>query len=141
MNVVLLSGRLGNDPEMRYTSTGKPVANFPLYVNGRKDKDQKPLSDRFQVISFGKLAEAVTEHLAKGQRALVKGELRARSFDDKDGNKRFVTEVWANSVEFIGARPNQTKPQDTQGPPAPEKPGAATSEPPDFTYGDDDIPF
>lgn len=141
MNVVLLSGRLGNDPEVRYTPAGKPVANFSLYVNGRKDKDGNALSDRFQVISFNRLAEVVSEHLAKGQKALVKGELRSRSFEDKDGNKRFVTEVWANSVEFIGARPNQNKPQETQGPAVPEKPGAAAPETAGTEFGDDDIPF
>ncbi len=141
MNVVLLSGRLGNDPEVRYTPAGKPVANFSLYVNGGKDKDGNALSDRFQIISFNRLAEVVSEHLAKGQKALVKGELRSRSFEDKDGNKRFVTEVWANFVEFIGARPNQNKSQDTQGPGSPERPGAAAPETAGMEFGDDDIPF
>ena len=102
MNKVILMGRLTRDPEVRYTQTGKVVCQFTLAVDrpftnqeGQREADFVP------IVVWGKIAELCGNSLTKGQRALVEGRLQIRSYDAKDGTKRWVTEVIANSVEFI----------------------------------------
>ena len=102
LNKILLLGRLVADPELRYTATGKAVAQFTLAVNrtfagqgGKKEADFIP------VILWGKTAEAAANYSFKRQRLLVEGRLQIRSYEAKDGSKRWVTEVIGNSIEFI----------------------------------------
>lgn len=102
LNKILLLGRLVADPELRYTATGKAVAQFTLAVDrpftsqdGRKEADFIP------VILWGKTAEAAANYSFKGQRLLVEGRLQIRSYEAKDGSKRWATEVIGNSIEFI----------------------------------------
>lgn len=105
MNKIILLGRLTRDPEVRYTSTGKVVCQFTLAVDrpftsqeGQKEADFIP------VVTWGKTAETCGKHLAKGQRALVEGRLQIRSYDAKDGSKRWVTEVIADRFEFVESK-------------------------------------
>lgn len=112
MNKIILLGRLVRDPEVRYTTTGKVVCQFTLAVDrpftsqeGQKEADFIP------VVVWGKQAELCGNSLTKGQRLLVDGRLQVRSYDAKDGTKRYVSEVIANTFEFIerkgdaGSRP------------------------------------
>lgn len=102
MNKVFLMGRLVRDPEIRTTQSGKMVTSFTLAVDrlggGRDNADFIP------VVTWEKLAEICGNNLAKGQRALVEGRLQIRSYDGKDGQKRWVTEIIAQSVEFFDRR-------------------------------------
>lgn len=102
MNKVTLLGRLVKDPEVRYVQSGKCVAQFTLAV-GRpfKDADGNKETDFIPVVLWGKPAELVGNSCQKGHRLLVDGRLQIRSYDAKDGTKRWVTEIIANSVEFI----------------------------------------
>ena len=102
MNKIVLLGRLTSDPTVRYTQTGKVVCQFTLAVDrpfanqeGQREADFVP------VVIWGKAAELVGNSCQKGHRILVEGRLQIRSYDAKDGTKRWVTEVIANSVEFI----------------------------------------
>ena len=102
VNKIILLGRLVKDPEVKYTTTGKVTASFTLAVDrpfnsqtGQKEADFIP------IVVWGKSAEAVGNNLSKGKRALVEGRLQIRSYEDKNGNKRWVTEVIASSVQFI----------------------------------------
>lgn len=102
MNRIILLGRLTRDPEVRYTQNGKVVTQFTLAVDrpfinqeGQKEADFIP------VVIWGKQAETIGNNISKGQRVLVEGRLQIRSYDAKDGSKRYVTEVIADRFEFI----------------------------------------
>ena len=102
MNKVFLLGRLVRDPEIRTTQSGKMVTSFTLAVDrfgGGKDN-----TDFISIVTWEKLAEVCGNNLAKGQRAMVEGRLQIRSYEGKDGQKRWVTEIIAQSVEFLDRR-------------------------------------
>lgn len=102
LNKILLLGRLVADPELRYTATGKAVAQFTLAVDRPfASQDGKKEADFIPVILWGKTAEAAANYSFKGQRLLVEGRLQIRSYETKDGSKRWATEVIGNSIEFI----------------------------------------
>lgn len=105
MNRVELTGRLTRDPELRYTPNNRPVASFTLAVNRRYTKETDEIkADFFNIVVWGKQAENSKTYLFKGSQAGVTGELRNRSYDDRDGVKRYVTEVLADSVEFLSPK-------------------------------------
>lgn len=102
MNKVIIMGRLTKDPDVKYTQTGKVVTQFTLAVDRPfKDADGKKEADFIPVVVWGKAAELVGNSCQKGHRLLVDGRLQIRSYDAKDGTKRWVAEVIANGVEFI----------------------------------------
>ena len=102
MNKVVLMGRLTKDPEVRYTQTGKVVTQFTLAVDRPfKDADGKKETDFIPVVVWGKAAELVGNSCQKGHRLLVDGRLQIRSYEAKDGSKRWVSEIIANGVEFV----------------------------------------
>lgn len=102
MNKVTLLGRLVKDPEVRYVQSGKCVTQFTLAVDRQfKDANGNKETDFIPVVVWNKAAELVGNSCQKGHRLLVDGRLQIRSYDAKDGTKRWVTEVIANSVEFI----------------------------------------
>jgi single-strand DNA-binding protein len=102
LNKILLHGRLTKDPEVRYTPSQKVVASLTLAVDRPfLGQDGKREADFIPVVIWGKAAELVGNSCAKGHRLLVEGRLQIRNFDAKDGTKHWVTEVIANSVEFI----------------------------------------
>lgn len=98
MNRVILSGRLTKDIDVRFTQTGKCVANFSLAVN-KKDN-----VNFFNVVVWDKLAEICGNNLGKGSKVLIEGELSTRSYEDSSGTKKTVTEVVAYNVEFMGSK-------------------------------------
>lgn len=102
MNKVVLLGRLTSDPTVRYTQTGKVVAQFILAVDRPfKDAQGNKETDFIPVVLWGKAAELVGNGCQKGHRLIVEGRIQIRNYEAKDGSKRWVTEIIANSVEFI----------------------------------------
>lgn len=102
MNKVILMGRLTKDPEVRYTQTGKVVTQFILAVDRPfKDADENKETDFIPVVVWGKAAELVGNSCQKGHRLLIDGRLQIRSYEAKEGGKRWVTEIIANGVEFV----------------------------------------
>lgn len=110
MNIVMLIGRLTRDPELRYLpNTGTPVATFALAVDKELSKDKKQemeskgqaTADFINIVVFGKLAESCSNYLRKGRLAAVHGRLQSRSYEGRDGVRRYVTEVMASRVEFL----------------------------------------
>ena len=101
-----LVGNLGNDPEMRYTSSGVPVTSFSLAVSKRwvgQDGQQQEKTLWFRVTAWRKLAETASQYLTKGRQVLVVGELEEpRSYTDKSGNAGFSLDVTANEIRFLG---------------------------------------
>lgn len=99
MNVVVLIGRLTRDPELRFTASGKAVTTFSLAVNRPFSKTNE--ADFFNIVVWGKTAENCANYLAKGRLVGVEGRLQSRSYETQTGDKRYVTEVVANMVEFL----------------------------------------
>ena len=102
MNRVQILGRLTRDVDVRYTPSQKVVCSFTLAVDRPfLNQEGKREADFIPVVVWGKTAELVGNSCQKGHRLLVEGRLQIRNFDGKDGNRHWVTEVIANSVEFI----------------------------------------
>lgn len=101
MNKVILVGRLAQEPEVRYTASGKAVCTFTLAVNRYVGGQGQNTADFIPIVTWEKLAEACGNNLTKGQRVLVDGKLQIRSYEANDGQKRRVAEVVAQSIEFL----------------------------------------
>lgn len=131
LNLCQFIGRLGKDPETRYTPDGTAVSTFPLAV-GWKSRD-KDGTEWVRCVSFGKLAEIVGQYLHKGKQCYVSGRLNTRKYQDKDGIDRYSTEVNLERMQLLGSK------DDRDGPPT-SKPAAASAS---AEYEDDgsDIPF
>lgn len=107
MNRIVLIGRLTKDPELRYTQSGTAVCNFTLAVNRAYVRDGEQEADFVPCQVWGKSAENCAKYLAKGRQAAVDGRLQIRSYEDKEGTRRWVTEVVAERVEFLGSGSGQ----------------------------------
>jgi single-strand DNA-binding protein len=104
INKVILVGRLGSDPEIRYTQQGVGVTNFNIatsetWVDKAGEKQEK--TEWHRIVVWGKMAEVCSQYLAKGRQVYVEGRLQTRQWEDKDGGKRFTTEVIAQNVQFL----------------------------------------
>ncbi|OGQ80647.1 MAG: single-stranded DNA-binding protein [Deltaproteobacteria bacterium RIFOXYA12_FULL_58_15] len=153
VNKVILIGRLGADPEVRYTPSGTPVANFRIATSDSWNDKQGQRQERTEwhrIVAWSKLAELCGEYLAKGRQVYVEGRLQTRQWDDRDGNKRYTTEIQAREITFLGGREGEPKRQSGPGdggdvPSAPMGGGGGGNEP-GYDYGpppmtDDDVPF
>lgn len=112
MNEVILIGRLAQDPDLRTTTNGTSVVKFTVAVsrpyNSQKEK-QKP--DFINCVAWQKLAENIGKYGFKGMLVAVKGRIQNRSYDDQNGNKKYVTEVLANSIMFLSKKKEETEVQ------------------------------
>ncbi len=138
LNKVMLIGRLGGDPELKYTPSGTAVVNFSLATNFVwKDQsgEQKEKTEWHRVVAWRRLAEIIGEYAKKGSRIYVEGRLETRSWEDQNGNKRYTTEVIADSIEFLSDRGAAETPAAAE-PPLPEEPPEINDAPPE-----DDLPF
>ena len=136
VNKVFLIGNLGKDPEVRFTPGGQAVAKFPLATSevwNDAEGQRKERTEWHNIVAWAKLAETCGQYLAKGRQVFVEGSIRTRQYDDKDGNRRYMTEIIAQRVQFLGSRAAEGG----RAAPAPEEtpPGGASS------AEDDDIPF
>jgi single-strand DNA-binding protein len=107
LNRVMLLGNLGADPELRYTQGGQAVLNLRLATTESyldKDKVRRERTDWHNVVIWGKRGEALSKILAKGSSIFIEGSIRTSSYDDKEGNKRYKTEIVANNVILAGGR-------------------------------------
>lgn len=120
VNKVILLGNLGTDPKLEYTPSGAPVCNFSVATSEKwKDKqgENHSRTEWHKIVVWGKLAELCNEHLAKGRQAYIEGKLNTRNWEDKEGNKRYTTEINANTVQFIGGKGEENaNPRDTKQP-------------------------
>lgn len=103
INKVILIGRLGADPEIRYTIDGKPVVSFRLATNEVivRNGEKEVLTEWHRVVAFGRLAEICGEYLSKGSQVYIEGKLRTRKFEDKQGMQRYVTEIVAQNMQIL----------------------------------------
>jgi single-strand DNA-binding protein len=141
VNKVILIGNLGADPEVRYSPDGTAVAKFNIATSDQwKDKntgEMKKSTEWHRIVAFRRLGEICGEYLSKGKQVYVEGSLRTNQWQDKDGNKRYTTEIIASKMQMLGSKDSYDdsgggsgfKKNDT--PPGPEFSGSQ----------DDDIPF
>jgi single-strand DNA-binding protein len=150
LNRVMLLGNLGADPELRMTSGGQAVLKLRLatsetYLDRNKVRQER--TEWHSVVVWGKRGEALAKILNKGSRIFVEGGLRTSSYDDKDGNKRYKTEVVANNIILSGGGGGRGGPRGDSGGPGPSEEGPAPSGGGGFSDadygggGDDEIPF
>ncbi len=105
VNKVILIGNLGRDPELRYTQSGQAVANFSVATTDKfTDKEGNPQerTEWHRIVVWGKQAENCAQYLSKGRSAYIEGSLQTRDWEDKEGIKRYTTEVRAQRVQFLG---------------------------------------
>jgi single-strand DNA-binding protein len=150
VNRVILLGRLGKDPEVKYTQSGQALARFSLATDDRR-KDESgnwvDQTDWHNIVCFGKQAETAGEYAKKGALVYIEGKLRYRSWDDKEtGQKRYMTEIWADRWQFVGPRQDSSAPRSAEPAPtsaAPTASSAPTSFPEPVERLDDheDLPF
>ena len=150
VNKVILIGNLGADPELKYTPTNRPVCNLSVATNEVfKDKSgqRQEKTEWHRVTVWGDQAENCSKYLAKGRTVYIEGRLQTRSWDDKEGKKRYSTEIVADRVVFLstggaegGARRSGGGGRPWGDEPAPAA-GAAEPEGHGPPPGDDDIPF
>ena len=100
MNSIILIGRLTKDPDLRYTQAGKAVCSFTLAVDRPYSGDKKE-ADFINIIVWNKVGENCAQYLSKGRKVAVQGRLQIRSYEVDKGQRRYITEVVANSVEFL----------------------------------------
>src|SRR6266550_8201235 len=115
LNKAMIIGNLGRDPEMRYTPSGQAVTQFTVAVN-RNYKDREGAwqeeTEWFRVVAWGPLAERTAEYLRKGRKVYVEGRLQTRQWEGQDGQKRYTTELVANTVTPLDPRPRDETPRD-----------------------------
>lgn len=108
VNKVILVGRLGQDPELKYTQSSQAIARFSVATSEQwKDKNSGQMQERTEwhrIVVWGKMAEICGQHLAKGRQVYIEGKLQTRSWEDQaSGQKKYTTEIVANTVQFLGS--------------------------------------
>lgn len=116
MNKVFLIGRLTRDPELRYTGSNIPVASFSLAVNRNfTNQSGEREADFINIVVWRKQAENVKNYLSQGSQVAIDGRIQTRSYDGEDGKKRYVTEVVADNVEFLGTKGSNSNNSNNSG--------------------------
>jgi single-strand DNA-binding protein len=112
LNKVMILGRLGQDPELKYTPSGAAVCNFSVATTETwtdKSGQKQERTEWHRIVVWGKLGELCNQYLSKGRQAFVEGALQTRSWEGKDGSKRYTTEINAKNVQFIGGQASAGK--------------------------------
>ena len=143
INKVILVGQLGKDPEVRHLEGGVSVASFPLATSETYNKDGRKIeqTEWHNIVMWRGLADVASKYLQKGKLVYIEGKLRTRSFEDKEGTKKYTTEVVAENFTMLGRKSDFEN-----GNGAPASPAATKSEEQPMTYDranpeTDDLPF
>ena len=126
MNKVILIGRLTRDPELRHTPQGTAVCQITVAVNRRGAQPGQQDADFINVSVWGVQAENVARYMAKGRQVAVEGRIQTRNYDDKDGKKVYVTEVFVSNVTFLDSKGSNDSVNNLEEPPV--KAGSITGE-------------
>lgn len=153
INKVILIGRLGKDPEVKYTNNGAPVAKFTLATDEVfKDRagEQQKHTEWHNIVAWNRLAEICGEYLTKGKQVYIEGNIRSRQWEDQSGNKRTSYEIIAREMKMLGSKSDSPSSSYSSrgasaaadrasGPSAAPEPSVDAPAPPEMT--DEDIPF
>lgn len=146
VNRVFLVGRLGRDPEMRYTSAGQAVCNFSLATDETyrdRNGERQKRTEWHKIVVWGKQAEIAQQYLKKGSLIFIEGRIQSRQWDDKEGQKRTSFEIVANNFRMLGGRGEAPAGTAAGAPTEVEAPAPAAGEEPAAgpEISDEDIPF
>lgn len=147
VNKVILVGRLGQDPELKYTASGVPFCRFSMATddvwNDKTSGERQERTEWHKIVAWDRLAEICNQYLTKGRLVYIEGSLQTREWDDQEGNKRKTTEIRARDMVMLGggaagegAAGGQRRPAPAEAQASGGAGGGATS-----TITDDDIPF
>lgn len=141
VNKVILIGRLGKDPEVVNFDSGTKKASFPLatgesYTN--KSGERVENTQWHNIVLWRKLADIAEQYLRKGDPIFVEGKIKTRSYDDKDGNKRYITEIEADMFSMLGSKDDQSS--SSSSPKVENNPSSDAAPPSDVSF-EDDLPF
>jgi single-strand DNA-binding protein len=150
VNKVILIGRLGKDPEVKYTPSGAPVAKFSLATDEVfKDRsgEQQKHTEWHNIVAWNKLAEICGEYLTKGKQVYIEGSIRSRQWEDQAGNKRTAYEIIARTMQMLGSKAESDRaaaaaaaaPPSAERAPVEKPPAAEPPAEPEIT--DEDVPF
>lgn len=136
VNKVILIGRLGQDPEVKATKNGTSVCNFSLATSESwmKDGQKTEKTEWHRIVMFNKLADVCGQYLAKGSQVYIEGKLQTRNWEDKEGNKRYTTEIIGHNMQMLSAKQDNRSSQQNGGYNQPR----GKNGPPQY---DNDIPF
>ena len=140
VNKAILIGRLGADPEIRYTPKGTAVTNFRIATTSRFTNPEGQPEERTEwhrIVTFGKLAEICGKYLAKGRQVYIEGRIQTREWEDRDGNRRWTTEIVAREMQMLGG-PRDAQLIDEQ---SPEELADVSNDLNQDVLKEDDIPF
>lgn len=136
VNKAILVGRLGADPEVRYTNSGTAVANFNMATSVNftdKNGEKTEKTEWHRIVAFGRLGEICGEYLSKGKQVYIEGRLQTREWEDRDGNKKRTTEIVAATMQMLGAASDKVRGDvSDEPPPVNNIPNIGT---------EDDVPF
>ncbi len=141
VNKVILIGNLGRDPEVRHTQSGTAVANFTMATTEKWNDPSGERQERTEwhrIVVWGKQADIAGEYLRKGKQVYVEGSLQTRDWTDREGNKRYTTEVRAQRFQMLGRASDHPVAPAAEGAPAVAEPGGGGG---GGGYEEDDIPF
>jgi len=154
-------GNVGKDPEVRYIDTNVPVARFPFATSETyrsRDGERITTTEWHNVVLWRGLAEVAEKFVKKGSQLFIEGKIRTRSYDDRDGNKRYITEIIADNMQMLGRRPDsqltdsddsgsyiesdsQSTSADNDSVSQADNPIGNSNDSPDITDEPDDLPF
>ena len=139
VNKAILIGNLGRDPELRFTPGGQAVCTFSIATTEKwRDKQTNELKEStswHNIVLWGKQAETAKQYLSKGSPVYIEGRIQTRSYDDKDGNKKWITEIVGQRLQFLGRKAGGGE-AEHETPPPPEADAA-----PPMAEEEDDLPF
>jgi single-strand DNA-binding protein len=137
VNKVILVGNVGKDPDVRHLDSGVSVANFPLATSEtyRNKENQKVTNTEWHnIVVWRGLAEVVEKYVKKGDPLYIEGKIRTRSYDDKDGNKKYITEIFADNMQMLGSKQSNNNDSSSEE----KQPETDIETPP---QEEDDLPF
>lgn len=138
INRIILLGFLGSDPEVRYSQSGAAIANFTMATTEtwKKDGVKESVTEWHRIVVFKRLAEICGENLKKGSKIYLEGKIQTRKWEDKNGNKRWTTEIVAQNMKMLDSRGSTQQ----EEPPAPMNKTESKPESGDIDMGED-VPF
>lgn len=149
VNKVILVGNVGKDPEVRHLDSGVAVANFPLATSETytaKNGERVSTTEWHNIVLWRGLAEVAEKYVSKGRQLYIEGRIRTRSWDDKEGNKRYTTEIYGDQMQMLGTKADNqggaSQGQNQATEPAAQNTATTSTAPQiDEPEGDDDLPF
>jgi single-strand DNA-binding protein len=145
VNKVILIGRLGKDPEVRYAQSGTAVTNFTMATTRtyKKENERVDETEWHRIVAFGRTGEICGEYLNKGSQVYIEGRIQTREWEDKDGNRRWTTEVITERMQMLGSREDRGRDTSDTGSRKKSREGSPPSydDDPFNTPTEDDVPF